>query len=167
MPFRHFMDETPLPPDETPPPPTHLQRIWHVAGAFGRRDPSLFIAIFALWVLVTGVSLTATSDAFSKSSIYNVARELGLNDNYVGLTMIGNSVALIWGLGNMPPRIRASISLLTGVLWMFWSVITFLGAWRAGFYSASAAWTLLSSLALMRTTSVNITHDYPHNGGNR
>lgn len=130
-----------------------MRRAIKTAISFGRRDPTLFLAIFAAWALLNGLSLIVSENAFARTPLYAVALDLGLSDNLVGGGMVIDGVLLIWGLGDRPPRISAVIAMTTGLLWAFWSVLLFLGGMRAGLYSSSAAWTLLAACGVMRTSS--------------
>lgn len=133
--------------------PNRLRRAWHACGAWGRRDPTLFIASFAASAILNGLSLLATNDTFSRSPVYSVAREIGVPENFTGSIMVLNGLGLLWGLGDRPPRVQSALALLTGILWCFWAFMLGAGGWRYGFYSSSAGWNFLMSLALMRVSS--------------
>ena len=122
-------------------------------AAFDRHDPSLFIAGFALWVGLFGVSVLLPGDAFSVVPLYRIARELGLSEIVVGGTMVANSVVLAWGLLRPPSGLQSGLALLTGALWMFWSLLMLLSGLRLGFFSATATWTFIAAAIVMRTTT--------------
>lgn len=128
-----------------------LARLWLAAGAFGRRDPTLFIAIFALWMLLSGLSLLAPGSAYDATPVYSLAREYGLAENVVGASMVCDAAVLAWCLGDRPPGVRAWIACMSGALWVFWSVLMFFSALRAGFMSAGAVWTVIASVCLIRS----------------
>ena len=130
-----------------------LGRIWRTAGAFDRRDPTLFIVMLALWMALSGISLLGPGSIFTLLPGYRMAREMGLEENFVGVTMLANAATLLWGLGERPPGVQAWLALVSGALWVFWSLLMVFSGLQAGVWSATALWTLVASFALMRTTA--------------
>lgn len=130
----------------------HLQR---TVGALGRRDPTLYLLLFAAYTLVNGMSLILTERSFDKVPQFAVAREWGLNDNWVGSAMVLNGVMLLWSLGDRrSAHIRALVALVTGALWLAWSSIVMAGGFRIGLAATSASnWVVIAAIGLLRIAS--------------
>lgn len=141
--------------------PDRMRRLWRAFGAWGHRDPTLFIAFFATSMILTGISLLASTDTFGRTPVYSVAADLGWNDNVVGATMVVNALIVFWALGDRLRPLRSFIMLLTGILWCFWGFILLAGALRAGFLSSGGASTVLGAAALMRTSAGFLSNAWP------
>lgn len=130
--------------------PDRLRRLWRAAGAFGRRDPTIFIAMFALWMALQGVSLLAPGNVFDLAPSYSLARDLGLNEDLVGVAMLVNAAALAWSLGDRPPHVRAWLAFMSGALWIFWALLMLFSGFRAGLLSGAGVWTIAAAVVLIR-----------------
>lgn len=129
--------------------PHRARRLWRSLKAFERRDPTLFVGIFAVWAFCAGLSLILTEDAFRRSPVFIVARDIGLSDNIVGAVMIANSVLLAFILGNRAYITKAVVLWITALLWTFWSSIMLGGSWISGVYSAAASFQLFCCVGLI------------------
>lgn len=130
--------------------PHRLHRLWLAAGAFGRRDPTLFVAVFALWMLLSGVSLLLPGDAYDASPVFSLAKEMNLREPLVGAAMVANAVMLAYCLGDRPPGVRAWVAYMSGALWVFWALLMFFSGLRANYVSGGAIWTIAASVGLIR-----------------
>lgn len=93
--------------------------------------------------------MIVSPNAFSRTPVYSVAKDLPLSDNSVGMGMLINGLLLTYILGARSYITRATILWGTGLLWMFWSVIMFWGGARFGLYSSAAVWTLICGVILL------------------
>ena len=137
----------------------------HAAGAFSRRDPTLFLAVFAAWMLLNAVSLLLPGQAFAASPLYALARDLGLPETLTGLLMLLNAMALLWCLGEPRPRVQAWVGLVTGGLWCFWALLMFLSGLRVHLFSATASWNVVAAFCLMQTTRHPVASPQPSGAG--
>lgn len=141
------------------------RRNWRGSGGPVRIDPDTITVLFAIWAFLTGLSLAGPGQAFPQTAIYRVAMELGLSESLVGGGMLLNAVLLVASLGVRTAHTRTAVSMGTAILWSFWAFLLALGGLRAGFFSASAAWTFLASLALASSTPATLNSPATPPGG--
>jgi hypothetical protein len=155
MPDRQRTVDTCLPTTEANVPfrPHRIKRLVHALGAINRRDPTIFVGMFAAWMALQAISLLAPGNAFVVSPVYSIAIEFNFNENIVGCTMLGNSIVLAWCLADRPPRVKAWVALMSGVLWIFWALMMLFSGFRVHFFSGAAVWTVVASFVLIHGAS--------------
>jgi hypothetical protein len=126
-----------------------LHRLRIALGAPGRRDPTLFVGMFAVWAFCAGVALLLTEDAFLRSPVYKIVALTGLSDNVVGAGMLINAAALAYILGDRSYYARIAVLWLTIVVWMFWSILMLGGSLMSGIYSPAAAFQIVCCVWLI------------------
>jgi len=118
-------------------------------STFLRLDPTLFVAAFALWAALSGLSILASQDIMQRAVAYTWLRELPIHENYMGTLIVVDSVLMFLACSHKALLFRLPVAILSGVFWFFWGGGQIVGAAMAGIMSGNGVWNALCGIGLV------------------
>lgn len=112
------------------------------------RDPGTFLASFATWAILLGISLLMPGDIFVRAPVYSELARLGFDDTGWGCAMVVDGLLLGITVGWGKAGWRALIAISSAPFWFGFGALMMAGAWQAGFLSAVGAYNMLAAIYL-------------------
>lgn len=111
-----------------------------------RRDPTTFIACFAMWALLCGIALVLPGNTFQRVTIYDAMASIHNVDHHWGMVMAVDGLLLYASIFLSSVSAKSTIAALSSVLWMMLGMLMLLGAGANGYFSVAGAFSVWGAL---------------------
>lgn len=122
-------------------------------------DPSTFIGAFGMWAIIVGASVAGPGDTFALSPAWLALSHVSDKENMWGWLMIVNGLLLLASLRMSRIPQRASIALVSAVMWFVLGTSMVLNAWvYGGFFSIAGSYSVWCSIQAMVAVEQWVAH---------
>ena len=114
-----------------------------------KRDPTLVVLAFAVWSLLSGISLLGPGEAFLLGPYYQPLVRLGLPEEVWGTLMVLDAALLVRTTlcdGILARSVAATIS---GGFWLYFGAHVLIGGFDRGVLSVVGCWEVIAGLSLL------------------